>query len=152
MADINVADETFTRILKHHGDDLDVSKIPKPQQTVMLVYHAHGILGNGGFHYLFEGDFPGDPEFLLTREAFKTIGATEASAAFEKAFAVFPNAIPPADINQRLKVWEAKYNHRDSLDDPSSPDVMYFEAMDGVMEKLTAYIKAHEADFTSLSK
>ncbi|MDA7504180.1 hypothetical protein N8553_04290, partial [bacterium] len=66
MEDIDLADVIFDRILKEHGEDLDPSKISKPQQTVMLVYHSYGIIGNGGFQYLFEGDFPGDPEFLLT--------------------------------------------------------------------------------------
>ncbi len=152
MANIDLADSTFKRILKQHGDDVDPSKIPKPQQTVMLVYHSHGIIGNGGFQYLFEGDFPGDPEYLLTRQAYKTIGALDASAAFEKAFAIFPNATPHADIVRRLEMWQSKYNLMDSIRDDSSPDSMYFRAMDGVMEKLNAYIKTNEAEFASLPK
>jgi hypothetical protein len=152
MADSDLASATYSRILKKHGDDFDPSKASKPEQTVMLVYHSHGIIGNGGFQYLFEGDFPGDPEFLLTRQAYKTIGATDASAAFEKAFAVFPNSTPPADIDSRLKMWQARYTLLDSMKDDSSPDAMYFSAMDGVMEKLNAYIKAHEADFATLPK
>ncbi|MCO6042439.1 DMP19 family protein [Aeoliella sp. ICT_H6.2] len=152
MVNIDLADDTFKRILKKHGEDVDPSKIPKPQQTVMLVYHSYGILGNGGFQYLFEGDFPGDPEFLLTRQAYKTIGASDASAAFEKAFAVFPNSTPPADIDRRLEMWQSKYNLLDSMKDKSSPDSMYFSAMDGVMEKLNGYIKANEAEFASLPK
>lgn len=152
MADIDLADTTFKRILKKHGDDVDPSKIPKPQQTVMLVYHSHGILGNGGFQYLFEGDFTGDPEFLLTRQAYKTIGATDASAAFEKAFAVFPNSTPPANIERRIGMWQSKYNLRDSLTDDSSPDSMYFSAMDGVMQKLNDYITTNASEFASLPK
>lgn len=148
----DLADATFARIIKQHGDDVDPSKIPKPQQTVMLVYHAHGIIGNGGFQYLFEGDFPGDPEFLLTRQAFKTIGAEDASAAFDKAFAVFPNSTPPADIDRRLEMWQSKYNRMDSMNDESSPDRMYFSSMDGVMDRLKTYIAANEAEFASLPK
>lgn len=152
MADIDLADTTFKRILKQHGDDVDPSKIPKPQQTVMLVYHSHGIIGNGGFQYLFEGDFPGDPEFLLTREAYKTIGAADASAAFEKAFAVFPHSTPPVDTDRRLNIWQSKYNLIDSLNDESSPDSLYFSAMDGVMEKLNAYIKSNKVEFAALKE
>ncbi|WP_145362730.1 DMP19 family protein [Stratiformator vulcanicus] len=150
MADIDLADVTFERILKQHGDDVDPSKIAKPQQTVMLVYHSFGIIGNGGFQYLFEGDFPGDPEFLLTRQAYKTIGASAASAAFEKAFAVFPNSTPPADIDRRLEMWQSKYKLMDAIKDKSSPDALYFDAMDGVMKKLNAYIKSNDAEFASL--
>lgn len=150
MVSADVADSTFRRIIRKHGRDVDPSKIPKPEQTVMLVYHAHGILGNGGFQYLFEGDFPGDPEFLLTRQAYKTIGAAEASLAFNKAFAVFPTSAPPADIDRRLEMWQSKYNLRESLTDDTSPDALYFAAMDGVMEKLNAYIEANEAEFSGL--
>lgn len=152
MANIDLADATFERILKKHGESVDPSKIPKPQQTVLLVIHAHGIIGNGGFQYLFEGDFTGDPEFLLTRQAFKTIGATDASTAFEKAFAVFPNSTPPADIERRLEMWQSKYNLMDAINNKSSPDSMYFSAMNGVEEKLNAYIKANEVEFASLPK
>lgn len=152
MADIDLADSTFKRILKEHGDDVDPSKIPKSQQTVMLVYHSYGILGNGGFQYLFEGDFTGDPEFLLTRQAYKTIGATDASAAFEKAFAVFPNATPPDNIDRRLKMWRSKYKLSDAWTDDSSPDSMYLSAMDGVMQKLSDYINANASEFASLPK
>src|SRR5690606_34954955 len=106
--------------------DVDPSKIPKSHQTVMLVHHSYGILGNGGFQYLFEGDFTGDPELLLTRQAYKTIGATDASAAFEKAFAVFPNATPPDNIDRRLEMWRSKYKLSDAWTDDSSPDSMYF--------------------------
>ena len=66
MASNHLARDTFKRILKQHAHHRDLSKIPKPQQTVLLVYQSYGLIGNGGFQYLFEGDFPGDPEFLLT--------------------------------------------------------------------------------------
>lgn len=152
MPDNELVDSTFKRIIKHYGEDFDPSKIPKPQQAVVFVYHADGIIGNGGFQYLFEGDFPGDPEFLLTRQAYKTIGASDASAAFEKAFAVFPNSTPPANINRRLRIWQSKYKLLDSSRDATSPDSMYLKASKGVMEKLKAYIKANESEFASLSK
>lgn len=152
MSNATLADATFKRILKAHGDSVDPSKIPKPQQTVILVFHSHGIIGNGGFQYLFSSDFPGDAEFLLTRQAYKTIGASEASAAFAKAFAVFPNSIPPANTDRRLEMWQSKYTMMDSFKDKSSPDSMYFDAMNGVMEKLDEYIRLNEAEFASLPK
>jgi hypothetical protein len=135
MADDDLAGATFDRILKQHGEGADPLKMPQSHRTAMLVYHSHGILGNGGFQFLFEGDFPGDPEFLLTRQAYKTIGAVAASAAFDKAFAVFPNSTPPADIDHRLKTWQSKYKLKDAIKDKSSPDAMYFATMDGVMEQ-----------------
>jgi hypothetical protein len=144
--------DVLSRILKKHGDDVDASTLPKPQQTVLLVEHSYGRIGNGGFQYLFESDLPGDPEYLLTRQAYKTIGATDALAAFEKAFAVFPNSTPPSDIRRRLEIWQSKYVLPKSLMDDSSPDAMYFAAMDGVMEKLKRYVQENEAEFASLPR
>jgi len=150
MADTNLASAIFLRILKKYGDDIDPSNLPKAQQTVLLIWHSFGILGNGGFQYLFEGDIPGDPEYLLTRQAYKTIGATEALVAFNKAFAVFPKAIPPADIDHRLELWQSQDSIRGSWNDKNSPDRLFFKAMDGVEEKLNDYIKAHWSEFDSL--
>ncbi len=116
-------------------------------RTVALVYHAHGIIGNCGFQYLFEGDFSGDPEFLLTRQAYKTIGATRASSAFDRAFAVFPKSTPPKDIARRLEMWSAKYSLMDVFKDKQSPDAMYFDAMDDTVQLLEKYIKNNLAAF-----
>jgi hypothetical protein len=146
----DLADETFSAIFKRYGESMNPAKIPEEHRTVALVYHTHGIIGNGGFQYLFEGDFPGDPEFLLTRQAFKTIGATRASAAFEMAFAVFPKSTPPADIERRLEMWQAKYSLMDAIKNEQSPDAMYFAAMDETMQLLKTYIQANQDSFASL--
>jgi hypothetical protein len=143
-------DTTFTKILNHYGKNLNPSQIPEPHRTAILVLHAHGIIGNGGFPYLFEGDFPGDPEFLLTRQAFRAINATNASAAFQKAFAVFPNSTPPNEIDDRLQLWQSKYTLRDAIRDETSPDGIYFNAMDETMRLLERYIICNELSFDSL--
>ncbi|MEM8734393.1 MAG: DUF4375 domain-containing protein [Planctomycetota bacterium] len=150
MSDADIADSIFKRLVDKFGDDLEPSKLPKPQQVVLLVYHTHGILGNGGFQYLFEADLPGDPEYLLTRAAFQAIAAPDACRAFDIAFQVFPNSTPPEDIEARLALWQEHYQLRDALEDEESPDAIYFSAMDEVVEKLTEYIRAHEDDFDSL--
>lgn len=63
MVNIDLADDTFKRILKKHGEDVDPSKIPKPQQTVMLVYHSYGILGNAAFSISSRATFLVIPNF-----------------------------------------------------------------------------------------
>jgi hypothetical protein len=150
MADIDLADETFDRILKYYGESIDPTMMPEEHRTVLAVYHSYGVLGNGGFQYLFEGDLTGDPHFQITRESYATIGATTASAAFDKAYAVFPNSIPPKDMDQRLSIWGSNYRIPGSLMDDSSPDSMYFAAMDDVMAKLTQYIQSRPEAFSDL--
>src|SRR6266446_5604755 len=81
----------FSRILEHHGDDIDPSAIPEEERVVLLVWHVSGIIGNGGFRYLFEGDLPGDPHYALTAEAFRITGCKKAAEAVAKTLAMFPN-------------------------------------------------------------
>jgi hypothetical protein len=140
-----LCNNTFSAVLKHYGDSFDPSKAPVPHRTVACVMHAHGIIGNGGFRYLFEGDFPGDPGFNLTRQAYADIGAHGAVEAFNEAFAAFPGGVPPEDLAEREKLYLAKY--------PgflAPVDKKYFDASPEVEEKLAAYIRANKASFKSL--
>src|SRR5262245_50213526 len=81
----------FTRIVEYHGDELDASAITVHERVVLLVWHVSGIVGNGGFRYLFEGDLQGDPHFALTAEAFRLTGCKKATEAIQKTLAMFPN-------------------------------------------------------------
>jgi hypothetical protein len=69
----------------------------------MLVWHSGGLIGNGGFEYLFEGEFDGDPEFGITAEAHKTAGLPRSYEAFQDAFALFPRGIVPHDSDERIR-------------------------------------------------
>jgi hypothetical protein len=53
-------------IANQYGEDIDVADLPEEHRIVLLVDTARGIIGNGGFNYLFEGTFNGDPHYLLT--------------------------------------------------------------------------------------
>jgi hypothetical protein len=105
--DFELCDELFKRMLKHCGDDLDVSMCKEKDQPVILVWHASGIIDNGGFQYLFEGNFKGDPFFTKTAAAFRTIKAVKCAEAVEEALKLFPESKPPTDIEKRLKVYQA---------------------------------------------
>ena len=68
----------------------------------MLVWHSAGIIDNGGFEYLFSGDFDGDPEFRITAEAYRTAGLTRGYEAFQEAFRLFPGGKVPRDSEARI--------------------------------------------------
>lgn len=141
----NLCNDTFSAVLKHYGDSFDPSKVPAPHRTVACIMQAHGIIGNGGFRYLFEGDFPGDSGFALTRQAYADIDAQGAIEAFNEAFSAFPNGVPPKDLAEREKLYLAKY--------PgflTPVDQKYFAASPEVEEKLAAYIRANETFFKGL--
>jgi len=128
MAESELSVQMADKIFKRYGESMNAAELPEEHRTVALVVAANGLLCNGGFQYLFENDIPGDPEYLLMRQAHKTIGATEASAAFAKAFALFPKSAPPNDISRRLEIWRARYSWMDGFEDKQSPDYVYLHA------------------------
>ncbi len=83
----------------------------------MLVWHSSGIIDNGGFEYLFVGEFPGDPDYHITAEAYKTAELWRGYEAFQEAFALFPGGKVPCDAAERLQHYQAaNRSARDQLD------------------------------------
>lgn len=140
--DHEVCRTAFQAILKRRGDGPSAADLTKEEQAVVLPYHALGIIENGGFNYLFEGSFSGDPHFQRTAEAFETIGADNGAAAFRKALALFPDSKPPIDIDERLRIYrEGSGERRHEI------DVQFWDAGSEVTSKLAAYIRANQGMF-----
>ncbi len=85
---------------------IDVEVCGELERVVRLVWDSSGLIGNGGFHRLFEGEYPSDLGFVYTAAAYKRIGAEAAYEALQDAFREFPGGVLPADIHERLKVFE----------------------------------------------
>lgn len=141
---------TVNRLLEHYGDGVDASAMPEPHRVVLFVCHAHLSLRHGGFRTLFDSEFPGDPDFRGTLQAFETIGAADASDAFRRAFSVFPDSIPPVELDDRRAILRSARPPEVIDADGESPDTMYLAAMDDVVAKLEAYIAEHEAAFAAM--
>ena len=139
-------DSIFVQMTFHYdqeGELPDRSTIPEPHRTVLLVYHCQGIIGNGGFRFLLEDEFFGDPGFELTKKAFQDIGATGALAAWNHMESIFPAKALPRDIETRLRIWESNFSRFDE----DTPDSMYFESMDETGLCLRQYIDRHLVEF-----
>jgi hypothetical protein len=106
--DAELCGMVFDRIIKRHGINANVSDLTKEEQVVDLVMSAYGIIGNGGFQYLFEWTFEGDPHFAKTVAAFEAIGALECAQALRDELSIFPNSKPPRDIDRRLRIYDEK--------------------------------------------
>lgn len=104
--DWELCDATFCKISDLYDNRMDVSIYKPEERVVMLVWHSGGLIGNGGFDYLFSADFRGDPGFRLTAQAFKEIGLTRSYEAFESAFGLFPGGTMPVDLDERSAAWE----------------------------------------------
>ena len=69
----------------------DVSQLPEPVQTVVVVDTAQGIIDNGGLGYFFESDFPGNPPYSFFVEVFRRIGAESVASCIEQTSRMFPS-------------------------------------------------------------
>jgi hypothetical protein len=150
MSELDIVDQTVGNLVKVYGQRSDAAIMPEPHRIVLLVNSSIDIISNGGFHYLLEGTFLGDEEFLLTRHAFKVIGAKTALKAFTRAFAVFPNSIPPPRIEERLEMYESRYDKMAFLTDKQSPDAIFFSTSDEAYRLLQEYIQDNLKTFESL--
>lgn len=143
--DFNLCDGLHSRILEYHGDDIDASAISAEERVVLLVWHVSGIIGNGGFRYLFEGNLKGDPHFALTAEAFRATGCQSAADAVRKTLAIFPHSRPPTDIEERLKYYLKRIKRW-----PTEMDLQFFDAQDDLQKCLATYIRSHAGAFAHL--
>ena len=104
--DFDLVDSTFVKIGDRYGHWVDASQYTPEERVIMLVWHSSGIIDNGGFEYLFSGDFDGDPEFKITAAAYKTVGLTRGYEAFQDAFKLFPNGKIPHDSEERIQQYK----------------------------------------------
>ncbi len=148
--DFDLCTQTYSRIIEHYGEPLNANELPESHQTVLLVEAARGIIGNGGFEYLFEGNFEGDPGFQLTLKAFERIGCDEATDALRKALALFPDGVPIVDVDARIEFYTSR-----SGDIRGELDFQFWDAskvgQGDITIKLAKYIRAHEADYLKLA-
>jgi hypothetical protein len=136
LDDFDLCDGVFLAIAKVTGNRLDAANEPEACRTVTLVWHSGGIIGNGGFRYLFEGDFNGDPGYLITADAYRRIGANEDYAAFCAALAIFPMSRLPLNIDDRLRMYDAHPEER-----RQDIDNRFFSAADTRQKLLAKFIR-----------
>jgi len=104
--DVELCDRLFLLVHQERSDEKFNEN--EPDLCVFLVWGALGVLDNGGFQYLFEGDYkPTDPNLCNTRRAFEIVGLRKVVKAFDVAFSAFDRSTPPKNAKQRLKIWGA---------------------------------------------
>jgi hypothetical protein len=140
--DWELIESTFDQILEKHGREFEASELRAEEQTVVLVVTAKGIIDNGGFQYLFEGCFAGDPGYELTAAAFERIGALGCVLAFKRAFGLFPGHVPPEAIKTRMDVFGRVPEPR-----RSGIDELFFDRTHDVWRLLARYIRIHASAF-----
>lgn len=126
-------------IVDRHPPINDLAMLPEEARVVMMIWHVRGILSNGGFHSLFEADhLPGDPRYEQLLRAFETIGCVSAAEAFREAFRLFPEGVPPAEPDRRLKQYLRGFGKRRYTIDKG-----FFDLDDEIEIRLAAYVRDH---------
>ena len=102
--DFDLCNGVFGRFAEF-DNEIDVESYSEEERVVTLAWHAGGIISNGGFEFLFEGDFNGDPGYVYTAAAFQTIGAASSYSAFQKALGAFGDHYP-SEASERIAIYK----------------------------------------------
>ena len=124
---------------------INVDTCGELERVVRLVWDSSGLIGNGGVHRLFEGDYPGDPGFAYTVAAYQRIGARTAYEALQDAFRQFPGGVLPATIEDRLRVFES--TPKKTWDEIER---RYYDAGKDTEYSLARFIREHRSGFERL--
>lgn len=103
--DFNLANGVFGLIDQPYYGCFDASQYREVELPIMLVWHAKGIIGNGGFEYLFEGPWQGDSDYSKTVAAHAAIGHAGGHKAFVNALSAFPDGLPPQDEEEKHSIY-----------------------------------------------
>jgi hypothetical protein len=141
--DSELCDAVFCRFAELNNE-IDVDSCTEEERVVTLVWHSAGIIGNGGFEYLFEGEFNGDPGFVYTAAAFNTIGALESYAAFQRALGIFGEHYP-VDPEQRIAAWLGL-----SEDQRHAIEEQFYDDGENMHAGLACYIRERRVRFREL--
>ena len=146
-----MADTEFEQIDKVHNALAKKEKrqgatsIGEIEQVVLLIWHASGIIGNGGFRYFFECGL----SLKDTAKAYEQIGVEQAALILRKVLKLFPNSLVPEDWDERMSIVEKLYEQHEKLLDDLVGD---YYATDELMERqLAGWIRVHKDVFEKLN-
>ena len=146
--DFRLSDCIFSRIMEiPHDDDVHLrAGLPKEQRVVFDVWGSEGIIGNGGFQYLFEHRFA---DCMAIADSYQSIGAQRAATAFREAAAIFPNSEAPADHDRRWQRLNRLGKRAQDILDHCTDEVLAVERQ--TQRLLAAYVRTHANAYAGLS-
>ena len=124
----------------------DVSRLPVPLQTLLLVESAQTMIESGGLEFFYEADFPNNPPYAMFVEAYRRIGADAAADCIEASSLLFPFEEPELFEELRLLWLEQARLQRGHAFARLSEQIV---ADASVWSRLADYVQRHRADFTA---
>lgn len=138
--DFELVDRTFCTLADREASDGNDS-INDIERVVLLVWHAAGIIGNGGFRYFFECGLP----LRSTAEAYSRIGVESAAAILFRLLDLFPQQSVPDDWDERVEFVERLCEQDSDLFNRWERD---YYATNALMERqLAGWIRVHHDVF-----
>jgi hypothetical protein len=136
----DAVDAVFCR-LADREEQRGSESIADVERVVLLVWHASGIIGNGGFRYFFECALP----LPATAQAYERIGVEQAASILRRLQEFFPGRHIPDDYNERMTIVSRFYSeHSDLL----SQLEREFYSTDALMQQqLAGWIRVHHDVF-----
>ncbi|MEO8350778.1 MAG: DUF4375 domain-containing protein [Chthoniobacteraceae bacterium] len=140
--DFDLVNRVFVRLADREESD-GPDSINDIERVVLLVWHAAGIIGNGGFHYFLECGLP----LRSTAEAYSRIGVESAAAILFRLLDLFPRQHVPSDWDERMEFVEHLCDRNRDLFDRWEGDYYNTEALMG--QQLAGWIRVHDDVFHS---
>lgn len=145
--DYELCGKMFDYLAQRYGARFDLSRLAEPHRVVLAVRTAQALIENGGFAFLFSRDLDGDPHFVLTAGAFTAIECRAAEEAFHRAFTLFDEGRPPANIERRVYEYlRGDGSNRAEIDD------LFWSVGEEIESQLAEFIRSRRDEFIDLDK
>jgi hypothetical protein len=134
--------ETAIYELCTRADEDGIEALPSRQRTVVHAWAAHGIIGNGGFRYYYEGAWM----MADVAAAYRALGFEDAARACESSLDIFPTRVPPRDRERRREIIEKTDFDQLAADEAKIFDIEW----DSLKTAIGDYMTRHPDDFGNL--
>jgi len=134
--DFELADSIFIRLCEKQ--ELGKESLSKEEQIVITVWHASGIIGNGGLLYFFEQELDSEK----TAGAYEEIGSSKCAELLRLFVSVFPENL---SREERVGFIQSKTEIFDNLSSA------FWEADEKTVKRIADYIRAHRPKISVLT-
>lgn len=92
------------------AEGFDIHDVSQAHRNVVAVITAQAVIDNGGFRHFFESQFDGSADYQMFVQAYQDVGAAESADALNQALMMFPDGVPPSEVDERQKYLNAIFD------------------------------------------
>jgi Domain of unknown function (DUF4375) len=140
-ADFDFINDLFGKIVDEEKENGRPS-LTADELLVTSIWHASGIIGNGGLQYFFEQEL--DAEAVAC--AYDKINLGKCAELLRLGLSLIPEALMRGDWQERIEFVENNPELFKNLDNA------FWDADEGMQDLLVKYVKAHADNIPSLLK